>query len=550
MPEGRGRGERGGSGARALLVAGLCAATLAVKLRLAGRQSAPGYGDVAHYFALARNLFEGRGAWIDCAANWLARPEGLPVPGTQYWMPVPAWTGALGMLALSEGSFRAACLGVAAVTSLLPLVAYLTGRDLLGSARAGLLGALLAASFHLFLAKGSLPLTHGPAALLGGLALWAAVRSLERRAFLWVFGLCAALAQSNRSDGVLWLPALAVAHLVRARGEGAPALRALLGLWPAAVAWAVGMLPLAAVNLATQGSPWPGSLLRAALLTTYPELYSLPERITAAHWLDQGVARIAADKARAGLANALTLVAGMATGEEASWARVSPGQAALAALAWIGARPLLSRRAAVLWAWAALSFALYTLVFTHTGVTSFRPACWALFPALLCAAGRGAALVGRALARPLPVAGRAPAAVAVAALLLAGISADGAVRAVRWSHARGRQAAKACQRDVRLAQELADAGLGDGVFLVDQTTVYGFHAHTRLPCASIPYGAEPDGIADAGARIGATHLLLQDPPPTLGHWPGLARLPASPRFARVLTLDPGDGPVAVYRLLP
>jgi hypothetical protein len=404
-----------------------------------------------------------------------------------------------------------------------------------------MLGAVLAAAFHLFVDKATMPLTHGAALVFGGTALWAVIRSLDDRRFLWLAGAAAACAQLNRSDGILWLPTIVAALWLAPRGSRT----SLRALWRAAVAYLVVMGPFLAYNVATLGTPWPGSLLRVTLLTSYPELYSLPDRLTLGHWLDRGLSTILLEKAGSALANVLTFVTGLASGggsdgadKLATWF-----PHAMVALAWIGARPLFQRRFAVFWCHAALQWLLYSFVFTLSGVTSFRPTLYALYPVFLVLAGRGAWIVTS------PASERPRLRWAIVAGLLAVLSAANVAEAVRASHKRAFANQKGAELTDGIVRRLVRPnGLDDARFLVSQTIVHRFHAQTRLPAASIPYLATPEEIHAAGRRVGATHVLLDESPGAPG-WPALGELGASERFERVDTAVVEGRSMAVYRLV-
>jgi hypothetical protein len=532
----------------AALVA-LCLVTFGLKLLAATPREAVGHGDVAHYFVLARNLIEGRGLWVDYLATWLAAPTSTHTYGAAYWMPMPAWLAVPGMAVRGTDSMRGSCDGLIVLTSLAPLLVFAIGRDVFGSRRAGLLGAVLATGFHLFVDKATMPLTHGGALVFGGTALWAIVRALDDRRFLWLAGAAAACAQLNRSDGVLWLPTLVVAFLFAPEGSRTP----LRALWRAAVGYAVVLGPFLVHNLRAIGEPWPGSLLEATLLTTYPDLYSLPERLTLDRYLAQGAGTILAQKGIAALVNALTFATGLASGGGSDGADKLDTYVphAMVVVAWIGAAPLFQRRLAVFWAHALLQWTLYSMVFTFTGITSFRPVMYALYPVFLVLAGRGLSIlcafatvrVGERTRTRLR-----PALLATALLALVGVNAREAI----WSSYRR---AFANQRGAEFNAELVRKlirpnGLGGATFLVSQNLVHRFHAQTKLPAASIPFQASEAEIHAAARQVGATYVILEDPAPVALGWLALQQIATSELFEEVAAAAIAGQRRVIYRVVP
>ena len=547
--EGDGGRHRLGFRGTGVTLAVLCLVALAARLAAATPRDALGHGDVAHYFALARNLVEGRGMWVNYVATWLAEPDSTTTYGAGYWMPMPAWLAAPGLFLRGTASLRGACDVMILLTSFVPVLVFAIGRDVFDSRRAGLLGAVLAVSFHLFVDKATMPLTHGGALIFGGTALWASVRSLSDRRCLWLAGCAAACAQLNRSDGVLWLPAMAIAYGL-APGGVRPPVRAL---WRAAAGYAAVMLPFVVFNLVTIGTPWPGSLMKAALLTMYPDLYSLPERLTVDRFLAQGMDQIVAQKGEAALANAVTFVTGLATGGGAAGAGklFTYVPHVLVGLAWLGARPLFQRKLAVFWAHALLQWLLYSFVFTFTGVTSFRPIMYALYPVFMVLAGRGVWIVGTALAERSPLGPVRRVRGVLVATVLVVLSVVNIGEAVHTSYRRAFANQKGAEFNAELARKLIRSnGLGGESFLVSQSVVHRFHAQTRLPAASIPFLATEREIHSAAQRVGATYLIVDDPAPTPFGWRALENLVRSGLFERVDTATIVGQRRALYRVLP
>ena len=91
----------------------------------------PGYMDAYYYYHVARNLASGQGFVEQVLWNYLDDPAGLPHASNLYWMPLTAVLVAPG-LALFGETFRAAQVPLVLLSPLVPLIAYFTGRLLLG----------------------------------------------------------------------------------------------------------------------------------------------------------------------------------------------------------------------------------------------------------------------------------------------------------------------------------------------------------------------------------------------------------------------------------
>jgi len=123
-----------------LLLFGLA---LAVRLLTALPIHQPGYTDACYYATGARQIYEGQGFVEPFIWNYLDPPDAIPHPGYQYWMPLPALLGGLGMWLLGD-AFFAMQLPFILLSALLPLVAYTVAWDLTSQRKHALLAGLLA----------------------------------------------------------------------------------------------------------------------------------------------------------------------------------------------------------------------------------------------------------------------------------------------------------------------------------------------------------------------------------------------------------------------
>jgi hypothetical protein len=262
-------------------VTACCLGTLLAKLLVNADRTQVNHGDISFYYAVAQNLAEGRGFVIDYIWNFWNHPTGVPTPSNVWWMPLTSVIAAVGMW-FGRPDYVSAQRAMIVATSVLPLVMYLVGRDAFRSRAVGLVGALFATTFHLFLDQPSAPLSHGPYVVLAPLTLWLIVRSTDDPRWLKWAGASIALTQLARSDGIVLFAALLAAHLVHWRR---PPWRALLAV---PLAYALVMAPWWAHNLSVHGALMPGGSFRAVFLSDYEAWYSLPESVTPQTWLADG----------------------------------------------------------------------------------------------------------------------------------------------------------------------------------------------------------------------------------------------------------------------
>lgn len=181
------------------------AADLAVVLALSlgwnlawmARNDAPWDWDPSYYFAVARNLAEGRGAVTDALWNlgWL--PPALTHPADLHWMPLPSrWTALF--LALPLPDWRAAQVGAAVAGAGWGALGWAWGRSLGLDRALAVLAGLVAGSGGGWVGYLSIPDSIAVFGLVGGAALWCAANGRLAPAVV-----ACALAAVTRSDGML-----------------------------------------------------------------------------------------------------------------------------------------------------------------------------------------------------------------------------------------------------------------------------------------------------------------------------------------------------------
>ncbi len=260
-------------------------------------EPAPGYMD-ADYYAVNGLLTAGEGALGQEPFLWhyLDDPQGIPHPAFSYWMPLPAWLGALGAFVFPALGERAVRLPFVLMSAVVPLLtatlAYTFTRHREDAALAAWL-ALFSGFYLPFLPTSD---AFAPLMLIGGafFLLLSAPRSpgtgfsLSWRALL--SGVLLGLLYLTRAEGLVWLLVGGVALWFVSREVGGQLLKVY-------AAFALGFLltagPWMLRNRLVFGTPLSPVGVRALWWTTYDELYTYPAAaLSWQHWLSSGVGEI------------------------------------------------------------------------------------------------------------------------------------------------------------------------------------------------------------------------------------------------------------------
>jgi hypothetical protein len=507
-------------------VTACCLGTLVAKLVVNADRTQVNHGDISFYYAVAKNLAEGRGFVIDYIWNFWNHPTGVPTPSNVWWMPLTSVIAAVGMW-LGRPDYVSAQLAMIVSTSVLPYVMYLLARDSFRSRGVGLLSALLATTFHLFLDQPSAPLSHAPYVVLAALSLWLIVRSLDDPRWIKWAGASIALTQLARSDGIVLFAALFVAHLVRWRR---PPWRSLLAV---PVAYALVMAPWWLHNLDVHGALMPGGSFRAIFLPEYEAWYSLPESVTKETWLADGWEPILAAKRHMSLINLQTAATGLVAGaadRKGAWEH-APLLAVLG-LSWLGLLFTLRRRFVAFWTTWLLEWAFYSLVFTAVGWESFRTGMYSVYPMLVICAAAGLLVVARGITRLLaPAAHRQR----IAAAIVGGIAAwivTGQFVFAQESMKRKVYGIKDLNRAYTIMRNRMFEPLGLTEELIMARDVHQLWAIAGIRGLMIPYEPEPV-IREVARRYGVRYILVMGDPSKPSLRPGLRNIESNPHYERV-----------------
>ncbi|HET91549.1 MAG TPA: hypothetical protein ENN99_12555 [Chloroflexi bacterium] len=490
----------------------------------------PGYMDAAYYAGGALRLAQGEGFSEPFLWHYLDDPAGLPRPGFLYWMPLPALWAAPGAL-LFPNSFLALQLPFVLTSALLPLMAYSVAWEVIGQRRAAWWTGLLTLFSGFFFPFWTLPETFAPFALFGGGALWLAGRGdREDGVSRYVLtGALVGLAHLTRADGVVLLPVVALAPLLRSRAwSAAERLRFVVGCWALLVGgYLVVMTPWFVRNGLVAGQPLPSAGAQTLWLRDYDDLFCYGCDLSFRSYLAWGWEDILRSKLYALWTNFQHLVA-------------EGGQIFLFPLIVVGLYQLRRQLDVTLsLIYLVLLYGIHSLAFTFPGWRgSFFHSSSALLPFLNVAAWAGLDTAVRWLARRRSGwrARQAQAVFAVAALM-------GAVTLslyVSVGKLPAWQEADAVYGEIGAWLVAPDEVDGGPVVMVGNPP--GFYYHARMLSVVLPSGDVATLLA-AADRYGVSYVVLDQNRPA-----GLAQMYTSAEAVGldlVATFDAGR--VQLYR---
>lgn len=258
----------------------------------------PAYMDAEYYTLTGMRLASGEGFTENFIWNYLDGPEGLPRPSHTFWMPLSSLLAAAGLWLSGAKSYWAARVGFLLVAAAIPPLTALLGYHFHHSpAKAWLAGllALFCGFFWVFLPAVD---GFGLYMLCGGILVLLLPRlfNMVGPGVFWsaaATGIVIGVMQLTRSDGILWLVALAGMLLLK--GRRMTTWRTLAGLLALLVGgYLLVMAPWYGRNLLEYGTLTPPGTARVLWMTSYDELFSYPpDKLTFAHWWGSGLAEIA-----------------------------------------------------------------------------------------------------------------------------------------------------------------------------------------------------------------------------------------------------------------
>jgi len=274
---------------RILLV--LFAISLLVRALTAWTLDHPGYFDAFYYYHLAQNMADGQGLTENLVWNYLDDPTTLPRPGAQYWMPLAAFWGWLGIVTFRFlEPWRAAQIPYVILSALLPtLSAWIAWRSWGKRSWAVASGLLTLFSGFYFVywvvPDNFLPFALTTALCFLGLGKATDPTSTHPLRYWFIAGIGAGMSHLSRIDGSLLVLLVAGFWLFRKQRyfrEGAAA----------ALGYLLVMAPWFLRNYLVVGTLFPGGGLQTLWLTNYSELFAYETNLTVARYLEWGIGNI------------------------------------------------------------------------------------------------------------------------------------------------------------------------------------------------------------------------------------------------------------------
>jgi hypothetical protein len=264
-------------------------------------QAAPGYMDAEYYYSMGLRIARNSTFSEPFLWNYLHPLREVPHPGFTYWMPLPAFLAAAGMVITGIINFTGAKIGSVIIAGLIPVITMKLAYDISGKRSTSYLaGAFsLAPVFYIpFLGTTD---SFGLMMVLGGVFVLA-IRKKDRRRYLFLLGLLAGLIHLTRADGLIWLAIASWITLLSTKNK-----LASLGL--VLVGYIIIMGPWFIRNWISFGEVLPSGTTNVFWMTKYNDLFSYqPSKISFNNWLQQGWLLITSNIVKAFLANLKTLI--------------------------------------------------------------------------------------------------------------------------------------------------------------------------------------------------------------------------------------------------
>ena len=331
----------------------------------------PGYMDADYYYATALQLVDGEGLTEPFIWNYLDDPTSLPHTSHLYWMPLPSFIAAAGML-VGESGFRSAQLPFILLAAILPPLSAFFSYRLSRNTKLAWMAGLFAVFPGFFLPFLVTTDSFAVFAIVGSLSLWFMARSIKEptlRKWL-VVGLLIGIGALARADGLLLLGVGLLAVNWSKERRIASGLMLAMGVL-------VVMGPWWARNFAETGSILNPGSQRLLWMLNYDDLFAFPASdLTLDRWWKAGVAAAALARIQALSTNLQRLVA------EGGMIFLTPFMVVGAIRKW--QHPFV-RLAAV---YIAALLLIMTLIFPFVGprgalfhsMTAVMPLLWALAP--------------------------------------------------------------------------------------------------------------------------------------------------------------------------
>ena len=259
-------------------------------------QTAPGYMDAEYYYSMGLRIATSRTFTEPFLWNYLHPLREIPHPGFTYWMPMPAFIAAGGMLLTGLMNFTGAKIGSIIIAGFIPAVTMKLAYDLSGNRSTSILSgafSLVPVYYSQFIGTTD---SFGLMMVLGGLFVLA-IRKHQKNEYLILLGLLAGFIHLTRADGLIWL---IVASFIALRSQENRTKRIGMVL----VGYIIVMGPWLIRNWIALGELLPAGTTKVFWMTEYNDLFVYqPSQLSIDNWLQQGWLAIISNIGRALLAN-------------------------------------------------------------------------------------------------------------------------------------------------------------------------------------------------------------------------------------------------------
>jgi hypothetical protein len=249
-------------------------------------QIAPGYMDAEYYYAMGLRIANFDSLAEPFLWNYLNGYFELNQPAFLFWMPLPAFVAALGMVFTGWKSFTGAKIGFLAASALVPSLTMKLTFALSGKKHSAFLAGALSLFSVFYIPFLGISDSFGILMILGG-SFFLLARKLNRYWEATLLGVVVGLIHLTRADGIIWL---AVAGLAAALKPD----KKIRSMTMIIIGYLCIMAPWFARNMYTIGEIFPAGSSRMFWLTEYNDLFTFePGELTFTNWIRQGFAGIA-----------------------------------------------------------------------------------------------------------------------------------------------------------------------------------------------------------------------------------------------------------------
>lgn len=259
-------------------------------------QTAPGYMDAEYYYSMGLRIASNSTFSEPFLWNYLHPLRELPHPGFTYWMPLPAFMAAGGMLLTGLMNFTGAKIGSIIIAGFIPVITMKLAYDLSGKRSTSILSgafSLVPVYYSQFIGTTD---SFGLMMVLGGLFVLA-IRKHQINEYLILLGLLAGFIHLTRADGLIWL---IVASFIALRSQENRTKRIGMVL----AGYIIVMGPWLIRNWIALGELLPAGTTKVFWMTEYNDLFVYqPSQLSIDNWLQQGWLAIISNIGRALLAN-------------------------------------------------------------------------------------------------------------------------------------------------------------------------------------------------------------------------------------------------------